>query len=273
MNIPAVKVFRLMHAWVIRTPVSRAYKECGVTKETAVDFYSSFREVAAVIVSNMQTQIGGPGMTVEVDETFGRRRKYNRGRLTSSHSLVILGIYCRETKEGLYWQVPGKSRKILWSYMLKYVAPGSCIMTDCAPQYRGCEELGLSFHKVVNHSKPGPGRFVDTEDARVHIQNIETRNRHLKDIIKRASTDEGLFLYISEFTYRERQFKPTDSNGQKFRRFLQDVGQVYPGPGREALKMKEVGIAPEDAMAGTFLIIHHQDGTVGADQTLGTSER
>lgn len=42
---------------------------------------------------------------LQVDETFLRRRKYNRGRLTSGHTITIFGVYCRETKEGMYWHV------------------------------------------------------------------------------------------------------------------------------------------------------------------------
>lgn len=271
-NAPVLKIFRLIHAWAIHTPVTTAYEECEISRKTAIEFYSFCREVAAVVVSHMQTQIGGPGLTVEVDETFARRRKRNRGQLTSQ-TLVILGIYCRETKEGLYWQVPEKSRRVLWSYMLKYIAAGSTIMTDCAPQYRGCEKLGFSFHKTVKHSKAGSRRCVDTKDTNIHIRNIETRNKHLKNSIKRLSTDKDLLLYISEFTYRERVLKHAETNGKKFARFLEDVKRVYPGPGREGLQMQQVGIAPDDALAGTYLDFGSHEDMADADLDIsGSSE-
>jgi hypothetical protein len=46
-------------------------------------------------------QIGGPGMTVEIDETFLFRQKYNVGRtlFNERESIWILGGVCRENKE------------------------------------------------------------------------------------------------------------------------------------------------------------------------------
>jgi hypothetical protein len=66
-------------------------------------------------------QFGGPGKTVEVDETYITRRKYSRGRKTAQMSMIILGIYCREDKEGMYWLIPSKRIVDIWPLMKKYI--------------------------------------------------------------------------------------------------------------------------------------------------------
>ena len=43
--------------------------------------YSSLREVCEVISSNGKLLFGGPGCTVEADETLLTKRKYHRGRI------------------------------------------------------------------------------------------------------------------------------------------------------------------------------------------------
>lgn len=85
-------IFRLFIAWFFRLPVSTAtqnvvYPEghplhgCHITYITAIDYFFFFREICEVIVANDFTQIGGPGMFVEVDESHLCKRKYHRGRL------------------------------------------------------------------------------------------------------------------------------------------------------------------------------------------------
>lgn len=94
------------------------------------------------------------------------------------------------------------------------------------------------------HSVRSPGRFVSTTDAGVHTQNIETRNRHLKDTIKSVRDDCSLAQYIAEFTYRERRLKDLPRSGQKLFQFVNDIRKVYPGPQRKGLKMRTVGLEP-----------------------------
>lgn len=50
-----------------------------LSNKTACDFFSLFREVAEIISSHSSSQFGGPDKTIELDETFLSKRKYNRG--------------------------------------------------------------------------------------------------------------------------------------------------------------------------------------------------
>ncbi|GFQ80721.1 hypothetical protein TNCT_419161 [Trichonephila clavata] len=79
---------------------------------TIVDFYSRLREVAEIIGSHHDKLLGGP------DETFLTKRKYNKGRKTKTMTQVVHGIYCRDDKEGIFFLVDGKKKKIFGLVLL-----------------------------------------------------------------------------------------------------------------------------------------------------------
>ncbi|GIY01649.1 hypothetical protein CDAR_117761 [Caerostris darwini] len=51
--------------------------------------FSYFREIAEVFASHHSKQLGGPGKTILLDETFLTKRKYNRGRVTASMTQTV----------------------------------------------------------------------------------------------------------------------------------------------------------------------------------------
>ncbi len=61
-------------------------------------FYS--REVCEIYASYEYRTLGGKGKTIELDRTVLTSRKYNLGRITSSMTQSIFGIWCWEDKEG-----------------------------------------------------------------------------------------------------------------------------------------------------------------------------
>lgn len=70
--------------------------------ENVVDYFSCCREIAEIISSHHVGAFGGKGKTVQIDETFLTKRKYHRGRVTEQMSIVVLGIYCKEDKSGIF---------------------------------------------------------------------------------------------------------------------------------------------------------------------------
>ena len=69
------------------------------------------------------------GKTISVDETFLKRRKYNRGKVFESSTVVVFWMCCREDKEGLlFFEVKGKRKRDLWSYIKHYCDPETCII-------------------------------------------------------------------------------------------------------------------------------------------------
>ena len=60
-----------------------------ISSTTVSDHYSFCCEVCELITSHVEGQLGDSGLTIECDETFLTRRKYNRGRYTHSHRIVL----------------------------------------------------------------------------------------------------------------------------------------------------------------------------------------
>lgn len=94
-----------------------------LSKSTVVDYYSYCREIAKVIASHVDFMIGGENKAVQIDDTFSTKRKYNRGRLTEQMTYVVLGLFCKEDKTGLFLKINSKSKKDLWPYIKKFFNP------------------------------------------------------------------------------------------------------------------------------------------------------
>ena len=203
-----------------------------------------------MIASHIEGQLGGPGLTIECDETFLTRRKYNRGRYTHSHTIVLFGVYCRETKEGLYFRTNGKAKRDLWPLLLKYVHPEiKRICTDQAKQYIQVKTLfsASTEHTSVNHSK---GEFVNKNDKENHINSIENNNKHLKSFIESRRSDKLIYQYMSMHFYFNRYIKKHKTLGAQLQQFINDVIRVYPGPselGVTGLILNEINLPTPDS--------------------------
>jgi hypothetical protein len=67
--------FAFSHAW----PQTAVTEEIGLCSRTAVDWYNFCREVLLTLCLEQRQKIGGPGKTVEIDESKFGKRKYHRG--------------------------------------------------------------------------------------------------------------------------------------------------------------------------------------------------
>jgi len=65
----------------------------SISEHTVVDYYYLCREVAEVIASNQPNLLGGEGKTIELDETFITKRKYNRGRVTKTMTQTVFFFF------------------------------------------------------------------------------------------------------------------------------------------------------------------------------------
>ncbi|KAG8181118.1 hypothetical protein JTE90_029151 [Oedothorax gibbosus] len=98
-------------------------------------------------------------------------------------TITVLGIYCREDKEGVFFLVNGKKKKDLWPLIKEQTDPETTfVYTDSAKSYHNVDELfDDAIHMTVNHKK---GEFVDRVVKDNHINSIENQNKLLK---KRSS--------------------------------------------------------------------------------------
>ena len=78
------KVLALTYAWAHKFTTTQAVHETSLddestSTETVIDWYNYCREVCADRIMNHHAgQIGGPGMTVEIDESKFGKTKFNR---------------------------------------------------------------------------------------------------------------------------------------------------------------------------------------------------
>lgn len=154
-----------------------------VSNSTVSDYYSYCREIAEVVSSNCEIQLGGAEKSIQIDETLLTKRKYHRGRITEQMTIVVLGIYCKEDKTGLFFKVDGKSKAEMWPLIKKHVDPTTkTVCTDSAKQYHGIEKMfdAGCVHLSTNHSK---GEYVDKANPINTINDLENQNKLLKKAI------------------------------------------------------------------------------------------
>ena len=66
----------MMYFWAREYPVSDAAEEAEVQEKTAIDIYQWLREVCSThLISAGPVVLGGPGVVVEIDESFGHKPK------------------------------------------------------------------------------------------------------------------------------------------------------------------------------------------------------
>lgn len=196
------------------------YKSQQMTSsETVSDYKRYCRDVCAnVVLDNSSQQIGGPGLTVEIDESKFGKMKYNKGRKVDGK--WVFGGICRETKEIFVVPVDRRSKDNLLPIIKDRIRPGTTIISDCWSSYKCLNSEGFK-HLTVNHTY----NFVDP-DTLAHTQNIENMwwqiKRQLPDT---HSRHEQLYLHMSEFMWRNLRKDSEDI----FVAFLKDISFYYPG--------------------------------------------
>ena len=106
-----------------------------LSKNTVVDWFQFFRDVASHWLLENRRQLGGVGRVVEIDESLVSKRKANRDRQLPQR--WVFGIYDVEAKVGYLQEVPDRSAATLLPIIERYIAPGSIIRSDEWAAYRG----------------------------------------------------------------------------------------------------------------------------------------
>ncbi|KAG0438155.1 hypothetical protein DMUE_3263 [Dictyocoela muelleri] len=130
------------------------------------DAYNTIRRLLWNKLTGLsKRRIGGVGKTVEIDETYITKRKYNKGR--NVRKIWVVGGICREDKSVFFHVSKKRNAKRLEDIIYRNVRKGTSIITDHCSCYDNLSRLGF-FHKRVNHSQ----NFVDPMNHETHTQNI-----------------------------------------------------------------------------------------------------
>jgi transposase-like protein len=175
----------------------------GLTgSDSITNWKSFFRNLCSQFVDDVEQEgIGGPGFTVEIDETLVRKRKNHTGRLTSDqlHEAWVFGGICRETRQAFVVRVANRSSETLLAAIQQKILPGTRIISDGWKAYSQLASHGY-IHDIVNHSE----NFVDPEDSTINTQRVERMWRTLKEIIPRGASSETRWTYLFEFVFKQR---------------------------------------------------------------------
>ena len=154
------------------TEVREVDKSSVLANDTISKYFTYFRDAigAEMLANSGYKKIGGPGTTVEIDESMFEKRRYHRGRILGRRMLWVLGGICRETKEVFLAICPDNKRDkaTLLPIIKENVEVGTRIITDGWKAYRTLGEEGFVWD-WVNHET----NFVKPGTKDIHTNRIE----------------------------------------------------------------------------------------------------
>ena len=96
--LPLRNIVELLLMWAFKEPVLNTTGITGISENTVIQWFSYFRDICSWWLNNNPYQIGGPGLTVDIDESLVAKRKNNVGRVLAQR--CVFGCVCRETDQG-----------------------------------------------------------------------------------------------------------------------------------------------------------------------------
>ena len=196
-NFTLKKIIRFIYLWAHELlSVKTAKREFKMSNSTIVDWKQFLRDICAEHFMKNPVQLGGPGITVEIDESVFTRRKYNRGRMVREQ--WVFGGIDVTAKKGFLIPVGRRDAATLLPIVEQFILPGSTIVSDCWRAYNALPTLGYN-HLTVNHTY----HFVDP-DTYAHTNNVENMWMRAKMRSKRemGTKPELLESYLIEFMWR-----------------------------------------------------------------------
>jgi transposase len=174
----------------------RVQRDLGVTYKTAWRMCHEIRKYMASLDSD--DPLGGPGSTVEIDETFVGGKVTGKGRgLQMENKSVVFGML-EKGGELITRVVPNCRENTLLPLITEHVLPGTFVHTDRSNSYRN---LVMRFrHDTVNHRDD---EYVSATGCTVN--RIEGFWAMLKRGINGTHihvSAKHLAKYLGEFEYR-----------------------------------------------------------------------
>lgn len=183
-----------------------------ISKLTVRSWFRKFRRLVCRHINHEinNTVLPGP---VEIDECmlFRSKRGYeDRARPYRNH-IWVFGLKCRTTKKFVLIPLRFRTRGIIVQLILKHVAHGAWVYTDCWSAYINnrsresyLEPWGY-VHFYVNHSR----HFVNPVIPSIHTNTIERLWRTTREFTRqnqpRAYFDEHLAIFYWNKIYTREQ--------------------------------------------------------------------
>ena len=185
--------------------------DADVAAKTVVVIHQLIRKMMADFNRINRRLVGGPQLTVEIDECHVHTRKYNVGRVIASQQWWVVGGICRQTRETFVVITPTRDKPTLRWILFHNVAANSVIYTAGWGGYFNIEEMGLNcIHRTVDHSH----NFVNLNYRDVHTNTIERAWRTLREALPEQITVEHVQSYLDKFIFFHHH--PCQYAGERF---------------------------------------------------------
>jgi transposase-like protein len=202
----------------------------GLQREIGIGSYQTawawLHKLRRAMVRPNQDMIGGPGATVEIDETFIGGIKGIKAGGRSPHGKAIVAIAVESNGRVRLARLPNTTRETLTEFVLSNVERGSEVHTDAWGGYNDVGRYDYR-HVVTNMSSR------DALDAHVTMPDAHRvaalLKRWLLGTHQGGMSREQLDYYLDEFTFRFNR-RRSRSRGLLFYRLMEGATATDPHP-------------------------------------------
>jgi transposase len=172
-------------------------RELGVTYKTA---WRMFKQIRTLLADDEST-IGGPGATVEADETFvGGKARRKQGEHRAARYANKIPVFAAVERGGrvITRAMPALRKEVIADTFRVRVAPHTTVYTDESKMYEGIGSYGYE-HRSILH---GARVYVD---GAIHTNTIENFFSLLKGGLQGVYKNVGaryLQSYVDEYAFR-----------------------------------------------------------------------
>ncbi|XP_067124164.1 uncharacterized protein [Centruroides vittatus] len=213
-HLPVSKILQLAYLWSFELDkqdfLMRELQIASVN--TILDWKQFCRDICHEWFLLHPVVIGGPGHTVEIDESCF----VGRCRLVGEQ--WVFGGYDVRTKESFMVAVDRRNASTLLPVLQQFVLPGTTAVSDLWAKYKVDENVEYR-HLTVNHSVNfvDPATYATTNRAKCIWQKAKEKNKR-RFGTRRTTLDN----FLAEFLWRQ-QFQR-----DAFKNFISQVRRVYP---------------------------------------------
>jgi hypothetical protein len=175
--------------------------ELEIDENTVTDYANLLREEYSRDLLETGRRLGGPGHTVQIDESLlakSKRTRNNHARPVREQ--WVFGAYDVGDKIGWIQLVDSRDADTLLPLVREWCAPGTRIISDGWAAYNRLNEIGFEHHVVIHEQ-----HFVDPETG-LHTNNVEAYWQRCKRQFKRMYGTSRALLpsHVDQLLWRER---------------------------------------------------------------------